>query len=89
MGFKLALISFLVPASSLGILLILYAPARMLYTWAWLNPLRPERILATSLPESMSRRRVGGAKSRAVKVPDLRSKCLEASVSKLELNGNG
>lgn len=68
-GFKLLMISSLLPANSGGRRETRYAPVRMAYR-CWLEtadiPERPERIEAASdMPSSFLKRR-GGAKSRDV-----------------------
>ena len=78
LGRRDCLISSLVPATSLGILLSLYAPARMLYWCIADTPDRLLRMLPVSLMVSGPRYLgVGGAKSKAVNVLDLRSWCLK------------
>lgn len=78
-GLRLVIISSFVPASSFGRRLRRWAPARRANAWAWDMPLRPLRMLPASLPLSMLRRRAGGAKSRAVKVPDFLKRWLWSS----------
>jgi hypothetical protein len=73
-----------VPRSSLGTRLIRYAPARMACCCPVempLRPLRPLRMLEASLPASVFLNLGGGAKSKPLYVPDLRSKCLQYNVS--------
>ena len=73
-GLKLWTISSFVPTTSLGIRLTRYAPARTAILLVVDMPERFERIdPASEAPDPGSRKRGGGAKSRAVKVPDLRS----------------
>ena len=71
-----------VPTIPCGNRLIRLAPDRMLYAWA--GDSAPDRLLRT-LPASLtvpsSRKRGGGAKSRAVNVPDLRNAWLTDTVS--------
>lgn len=75
-GFKLSLNSCLVPTTPFGMRLTRYAPARMLCScWADIA-LRLLRILPASEAVSLVLNRGGGAKSRAVKVPDFRNKWL-------------
>jgi hypothetical protein len=58
-----------------------YAPARMLCNWAGDIPDRFDRILPESLLVSvLDLNRGGGAKSRAVNVPDFRRACLNGSL---------
>lgn len=88
--------SSLVPTTSLGILLTRYAPVRMPILLAADMPDRFERIDPASDPFAPgSRKRGGGAKSRDVNVPDLRSRCLErvsiteAQEKEIQLTGSG
>jgi hypothetical protein len=82
LGFKLSIMSVLLPTTSFGTLLSLYAPARILASCAALTLvpwLRPDRTLPASLvvpAEDCAPKREGGAKSRPVKEADLRSACL-------------
>lgn len=75
-GFKLSERSFLVPTTSLGIRLIRYAPERMLSSCLADMALRLLRILPASEAVALPAKRGGGAKSRAVKVPEFLSRCL-------------
>lgn len=80
-GLRLLVMSSWVPTISLGILLTRYAPLRIAILPALDMPDRLERIEpASDALEPGSRKRGGGAKSRAVKVLELRSKCLQLSV---------
>lgn len=86
-GRRLSENSLLVPTSPVGIRLTRYVPARMLWTCAadrllWL--LRPLRTLPASEALSSLRKRGGGAKSSAVKVPDFRRACLAIGQCLLE-----
>ena len=74
-GLRLSPNSALVPTSSLGMRLTRYAPARRLLICTddmALPLLRPLRMLPASEALSPLRMRGGGAKSSAVKTPDLR-----------------
>ena len=76
-GLSDSLSSSRVPATSRGMRLTRYAPVLMLCSCMRESPERLLRILPVSLivsPGTWSR--PGGAKSSAVKVPDLRSRCL-------------
>lgn len=76
-GLKALAMSTFVPATSFGILLTRYAPLRTAQLPAADIPDRFDRIdPASEAFDPGSRNRGGGAKSRAVKVPDLRSMCL-------------
>lgn len=77
LGRRLDMMSSLVPTTSLGILLTRYAPLRTAILPAADMPERLERMEpASDALEPGSRKRGGGAKSSAVKVPDLRRACL-------------
>ena len=73
-GFRASLRSSFVPTNSFGMRLTRYAPARMLWFVRADTPLWLLRIEPESEAVSLFLKRGGGAKSSAVKVPDLRSK---------------
>ena len=73
-GFRASLRSCFVPTNSFGIRLTRYAPARMLWLVRADTPLWLLRIDPESEAVSLFLKRGGGAKSSAVKVPDLRSR---------------
>jgi hypothetical protein len=67
-----------VPTTSAGILLTRFAPLRIAILPAWDIPERFDRIDPASDPVAPgSRIRAGGAKSKAVNMPDLRRACLK------------
>lgn len=74
-GFKLPIRSFLVPTTSFGMRLTRYAPARIACCCRADMAVPLLRMLPASelFEESSPLKRGDGAKSRAVKVPDLRS----------------
>lgn len=73
-GFRASLRSSFVPTNSFGMRLTRYAPARMLWFVRADTPLWLLRIEPESEAVSLFLKRGGGAKSSAVKVPELRSR---------------
>jgi len=89
-GFRSAPISCFNGTTPVGRRETLYAPLRMLCRCMAVIPLWLLRMLPASLISVSLRNLRGGAKSRAVKVPDLRSECglgMEARSSKDEARG--
>ena len=80
-GFNCVVRSSFVVTVPFGIRLTRYAPWRIAFCWTVEMPLRLLRMLPASLLVSVVLMRGGGAKSRAVKVPDLRSMCLFVEIS--------
>ena len=80
-GLRASFRSCFVPTNSFGMRLTRYAPARMLWLVRADTPLWLLRIEPESEAVSLFLKRGGGAKSSAVKVPDLRSRCLQILIS--------